>query len=134
VTERRRSERGSGLLGATLGVAAVVAMVGLCANVAIGLWMRATVDAVAHDAVRAVATAPPDSDLPARAAAELERARSLLGPHGRRVQLRFVALGEDDVVALHVRAPGVDLLPRLLSGGPVVGGLDRTVVMRRERT
>jgi hypothetical protein len=35
-------------------------------------------------------------------------------------------------VALRVRAPGVGLLPAMVDTGPMVGALDRTIVVRRE--
>ena len=124
-------ERGSGLLGAVFGVAIVVALVGLAANVAVGLWTRSTVDAVADDAARRVASTPAGADVHARATDAVAAARRLLGPYGSRVGLTFESLGPRSVV-LRVRAPGVSLLPRMIRGGPVVGAVDRRVVVRRE--
>ena len=111
---------------------------GLTVNVALGLWTRSTVDAIAYDAVRSVATdptaageaaAPPE--LLAAETAAADRARSLIGPFGDQVELVFEH-PTAEVVVLHVRAPGVALLPRFLGGGPVVGALDRRLVVRRE--
>ncbi len=129
---QRRAERASGLLSAVIGLGVVVGLVGLLANVALGLWTRATIDAVAYDAAREVATSPthlPRDQVERRA---LTRARSLLGPAGEDVAFRFEELHDDSTVTLHVRAPGVELLPRLIGSGPTVGALDRRIVMTRE--
>lgn len=128
----RATERGSGLLSAVIGVAAVLALLGLCVNVALGLWTRSTIDAVAHDAAREVAAAPRGADLSSRASVASLRAREVLGPIADEVQLDFEQLGEDGSITLRVRAPGVALLPRMVSSGPVVGALDRRIVLRRE--
>ena len=50
-----RGERGSGLLSTVIGVAVVIAVLGLAVNLAVGLWLRSTVDAIAYDAARSVA-------------------------------------------------------------------------------
>jgi hypothetical protein len=128
---RIRAERGAGLLGAVLGIGIVLALVGLSVNVALGLWTRSTVDAVSYDAARRVASTPAGDDPSHRARAATAEARRLLGPYGRGVELDFESLGPPDVV-LHVRAPGVALLPRMISSGPVVGGTDRRISVRRE--
>lgn len=128
----RRGEDGSGLVSTTFGIAAIVAMLGLAANVALGLWTRSTVDAVAYDAARRVASTPADVDPVDAAERAVARARSSLGRHGAETSFVFEQLGPDQVV-LHVRAPGVSLLPRLVDGGPTVGDIDRRVVVRRER-
>lgn len=129
----RRSDRGSGLLSAALGLGVVVGMIGLAVNVALGLWTSATVDSVAYDAAREVATRPPA--VPARAAEQqaTSRARSTLGPIGRDVRLEFLPT-ESEWVHLRVRAPGVALLPAFLRAGPTVGAVDRTIVLTREAT
>jgi hypothetical protein len=128
-----RSERGSGLLGAVIGVGIVMTVIGLAVNVTLGLWTRSTVDAVTYDAARRVASTPVGDDVGARARRATADARHQLGPYGSRVDLAFESLGPPRVV-LHVRAPGVALLPRMLGGGPVVGAIDRRVVVRREGT
>jgi hypothetical protein len=130
---RCRSERGSGLLGAVIGVGVVMAVLGLAANVVLGLWTRTTVDGITYDAARRVASTPAGEDPAARARQATAEARRLLGPYGSRVDLSFESLGPPTVV-LHVRAPGVGLLPRMLGGGPVVGAIDRRVAVRREGT
>lgn len=126
------SERGAGLLGSVLGVGIVVALVGLASNVLLGLWVRSTVDSVAYDAARRVATAPQTESEAVRATA-LAEARRSLGTYERRVEMRFEHEPTSDVVVLHLRAPGVALLPRVLGRGPTVGDLDRRIVITRER-
>ena len=128
-------ERGTGLLGTTIGLATVIAMLGFAANVAIGLWTRSTVDSVAYDAARSVATAPSavTSDAASQGRVEadaIDAAKDQLGDLGDRVELGFES--GVDVVVLHVRAPGTALLPRMIGGGPVVGAIDRRIVIRRE--
>lgn len=133
---RRHGERGSGLLSSVFGVAVVSGMIGLGANVAIGLWIRSTVDSVAHDAAVRVASVPPGGDprpgVPGVERSAVENARHLLGDYGDRVVLTFIDSGDPMFVALHVEAPGVALLPRMIGGGPVVGSIDRVIVVRRE--
>ena len=125
-------ERGSGLLSSVIGVGIVMALVALSANVALGLWTRSTVDAVAYDVARDVATAPSGTDVRVEADEALRRATAILGPYGSSVSLHFERLDEE-AVALRVRARGVALLPRIVDGGPIVGGLDRRITMQRER-
>jgi len=133
----RRSERGTGLLGTTIGVAVVLAVLGLAVNVSLGLWTRSTVDSVAYDAAREVASsaAADRDDAAGDAVAEQSataRARQVLGPYGAQVEFDFEQAPGDDRIVLHVVAPGVSLLPRMFDGGPVVGALDRRIVVRRE--
>jgi hypothetical protein len=126
----RRDERGTGLLGTVLGVAIVAGLLGFAANLTLGLWTRSTVDAVAYDAARDLATAPRATDPDTAARTAITRARSMLGPYGDRVD--FDVTINDEAVALRVRAPGVGLLPAMVDTGPMVGALDRTIVVRRE--
>lgn len=132
----RHGEQGSGLLSAVIGVGVVAALIGLMANVALGLWIRSTVDSVAYDAARAVATTPGVLDSPETALSSQRmataRARTLLGRYGEQVSLEFVPSGSADVIALHVRAPGTKLLPRMIRGGAVVGAIDRTIRVQVE--
>lgn len=130
MTRHRHSSRGSSLLGTALGVAMLLALTAFAADVGIGLWARSAVDAAASDAARELAALPPDQVGADRTAAAVERARSTLGPFGRRVSMTVDASSR--AVAVHVRAPALGLLPRVAGGGSVVGGLDRTVVVRRE--
>jgi hypothetical protein len=126
----RRDERGTGLLGTVLGVAIVAGLLGFAANLTLGLWTRSTLDAVAYDAARDLATAPRATDPDTAARTAITRARSMLGPYGDRVD--FDVTINDEAVALRVRAPGVGLLPAMVDTGPMVGALDRTIVVRRE--
>lgn len=130
MSPRRRPERGSGLLSTLFGVGAVIVMLGLSANVSIGLWTRSTVEAVAQDAARDLA-ASPDGTLDAQRVQQVfTRARSSLGPTGRRTELTLVRI--DDRVVVRVRHPGVSLLPRMITGGPAIGSIDETITVRRE--
>ena len=105
-------------------------MIGLCANVCIGLWTRSTVEAVAQDAARDIAATPVGELDAARIDDVLDRARARLGPTGARPALRLDRL--DDRVAVRGRHPGVSLLPRLAADGPAVGAVDQLVVVGRE--
>lgn len=125
-------ERASGLLSAALAVAILMGLLGLMVNVAIGLWTRSTIDAVAYDAAREVATQPAGIPLQPAGDRAIARARAVLGPVGDEVSLRFDGLDDGPMVTLHVRAPGVSLLPSLVAGGPTVGSIDRRIVMIRE--
>jgi hypothetical protein len=127
---RQSEERASGLLSTVIGVAVVLGMLGLAVNVTLGLWLRSTVDAIAYDTARRVATTPADVDRQAAAATAIEDARRVLGAHARQVEMRFESL--DDPVRLHVRSPGVDLLPAMVEGAPTVGAIDRRIVVHSE--
>jgi hypothetical protein len=131
VPVRVRGERATGLVSTSFAVAVVVGLVALCANVAIGLWVRSTVDAVTEDAAARVAMAPVGGDLAAVAERSESEARALLGAEGDRVGLDWERLGPDRVV-LRVRHPGVSLAPRMLGDRLAVGRVDRTIVIRRE--
>lgn len=129
---RRPTERGAGLLSTTFGVAVLIAFVGTAANVGLGLWARAAVDAAAADAGRRLAAAPADRRAASDRAEVLARAVAQLGPFGRRVRMSATDLG--DQVTVHVTAPAIGLLPRLVRGGALVPALDRRIVVRREDT
>ncbi|MGB6056923.1 MAG: hypothetical protein WBF71_01565 [Microthrixaceae bacterium] len=130
----RRCERGSGLLGSAIGVAVVIGLLGFAVNVTLGLWARSTVDAVAYDAARRLATTDITSHAGASAteAAVIADARAMLGDYGSTVEMEFLQQGDPELVVLRLRAPGVSLLPRLIGGGPVVGAIEREIVVRRE--
>ncbi len=129
--ERHRDQRGSGLLSTVLGVACVAALLGFAADVALGLWTRSTVDAVAYDAARDIATAPNAADRARIADSVVRRATESLGTYGDEVSLEVEALDGESTV-LRVRAPGIDLLPAMIDAGPTVGALDRHIVVRNE--
>lgn len=130
------SERGTGILGTTIGVASMIAMLGFASNVSLGLWTRSTVDSVAFDAARRVATAPISEPQSAASlgqieAAAIDHARQALGSYGQRVVLEFEH-PNSSVVVLHVRSPAMGLLPRLISAGPILGAVDRRIIIRKE--
>lgn len=127
-------ERGTGLLPTAFGLAVLLAMLGLVSNVALGLWSRTTTESIAYEAARSVATAEPGADREAVREQALERACDQLGGNCSDVRMSFGPEVEGQpMVALHVEAPGVGLLPRLIAdGGPVVGGLNRTIRIRQE--
>lgn len=131
---RSRAQTGSGLLSTLFGVSATLVMLGLAVNVALGLWSRSTVDAIAYDTARYVATADPDLDDSTVKAEALERANRLLGSRAAEVSMKFTSRPGDDQVELRVESPGVALMPRMISAAPMVGGLDRRIVMYRERS
>jgi hypothetical protein len=112
------------------GVAIVVGFLGFAAHVSIGLWARSTVDSVAYDVARRVASAPPDSQPSVVETDAIDDARLSLGSYGREVAFRFEPDTTD--VVLHVTAPGFSLLPPMVDAGPVIGAIDRTIVVRRE--
>lgn len=130
----RRGERGSGLLGSAIGIAVVIGLLGFAVNVTLGLWARSTVDAVAYDAARRLATADVASHAGSSAteAAIIADARGMLGDYGSKVEMDFLHQDNPELVVLRLRAPGVSLLPRLIGGGPVVGAIEREIVVRRE--
>ena len=107
---------------------------GMAVNVAVGLWTRTTVDSVAYDAARQVAAAPVGADPAAVQQEAIARAHQVLGAFAQQVRLDFERPADDGDVALRVRAPGVALLPRFITTGPVVGGIDRRIVVHREAT
>lgn len=115
-----------------LGVGIVMIMLGVLVNVSIGLWTRSVVDAIAYDAARDVATAPPGADPFATRAAAIDRATASLGDYGRRVRFEFESAPDDDQVVLRVIAPANSVLPAAITGGSIIGGLDRRIVIRRE--
>ena len=131
---RWRSERGTGLLPTVLGLGVLLGTVGLASNVAIGLWDRSSIESLAYDAAREVATSDPSADQSVVRSLALERACDQLGDRCAEVSMRFTHTTGDPMVQLHVSAPGVALLPRMIARhGPVVGGLERTIRIHREK-
>lgn len=126
----RRDERGSGMLSSALGVAMVTGLLGLAANVAVGLWTRSTVEAVAHDAATTIAAADGATARAAMTEDALARARRLLGPAALRTRLDVESLEPDVVVS--VEHPGVALLPRLIGRRAAFGAVDQRIVVRAE--
>ena len=133
MSPRPHTERGSGTLSTVFGVGVFLVMLMSCAHLLLNLWAMSTVDAVAHDAATDVATSgADDAHLGAAEDRALARATDELGEYGRRVRLSFEHGNPDDVV-LHVVAPELTLLPRSVAGAVGLGGVDRRIVVRRER-
>lgn len=128
---RQRAERASGLLSTLFGLAAVLALLSVASQVALGLVARTTAEAVAYDTARRVATASAGSDPGATELRAVEHAREVLGRRADDVQLDFEP-GPPDRVVLRVRSPGIQVLAGLLGDRGEVGRLDRRVVMIRE--
>ena len=127
----QQAERGSGLLSSVFGVAITLALLCVAAQITVALMGRTTVESVAYDAARRVATAPlemPRADAEQRA---LDNARHLLGRRADSVELRFLP-STDDRVVLQVRAPGTRVLPSALGDQGEFGRLDRRIVLVRE--
>jgi len=112
------------------GVAVVLIAIGSACNVCIGLWTRSTVEAVAQDAARDLASTPATAIDADRVHEVLGRARNRLGPTGDRTRLTLEST--DPSVILHVAHPGVSLIPRLLDGHAAVGAVDERIVVGRE--
>lgn len=126
-----RAELGSGVLGTTFGVGVFLTLLFFASHVVLNLWAIATVDAVAHDAALEVALRSDGSDRATAEARALAHARASLGANAEQVSFAFEPRN-DDVVALHVRAPGLRLLPTIVATPLGVEGLDRTVVVHSE--
>ncbi|HTO00553.1 MAG TPA: hypothetical protein VL068_07745 [Microthrixaceae bacterium] len=127
-----RQERGTGLLGTTFGLAIMIALLGFAVNVTLGLWTRSTVDSVAYDAARRVATSASGDGTGISEQNAIADAKVLLGEFGAKVRMNFVTVDDPDLVVLRVQAPGVSLLPKVIGGGPIIAGIDRQIVIRRE--
>jgi len=119
------------------GLAMLLGLLGVCTNVALGLWSRSTTESIAYEAAWMVATAPADADPHRVRATARDRACEMLGSRCDEVSLTFddpIAAPGRDLVEVRVVAPGVPLLPRMVAaGGPIVAPLDRTIRIRRER-
>lgn len=130
-----RMDHGSGMLSAAIGLAIIIAILGFAVNVTIGLWTRSTVDSVAYDAARRIASSGgthAHTDVGVLEAVAIANAKAMLGEYGSKVHMHFDHDGDPDQVVLIVRAPGFSLLPRLIGSGPIVGGIDSEIVIRRE--
>ncbi len=114
-----------------LGVACIAATLGVAVNVTLGLWTRSTIDAVAYDLARDLASAPPNARGAADIDGAVQRATNSIGPYGSKVAFD-VEQFDDDAVVLRVTAPGVALLPSMIDGGPLIGSIDRRIVVRSE--
>ena len=127
------SERGTGVLSTTFGVGVVLLLLFSAAHVLLNLWVRSTVESVTTDAATRVAlsrAAP--GDLAAVQRRAVADARSDLGSYGERVQMDFETDPAGRSVILHVRAPAMNLVPRLLGSDLGLGDIDRRIVVTRE--
>lgn len=133
MTRPTRTDRGSGLLSTSFGVAAFLALLGLCAHVLLDLWVRGCVEDVAATAVTRVATSGADDALLPQVEAEaIERARQELGRWADRVLLEFEPDPSGRTVRLRVRSERVGLVPAIASTLPSADPLDTVLVRRRE--
>ncbi len=130
----RCDERGAGLLSTVFGLGVALAILAFASSVAISLWDRSSVESVAYEAALEVATAPSDSPPQQVRATALERACDRLAARCAGVELSFRDAPTDPMVELRVRASARGGLPRIAgSVGSVVGELDRTILVRKER-
>jgi len=132
-----RSELGSGVLSGIFGLSVFLLLLMFASHVLLNLWLMSSVDAIAHDAATDVAASGTSGAALARAEANaIERARQALGDLGPEVELDFVHDADGDPagseVALRVVAPGINLLPPMVTAVADIGGLDRTIVVARE--
>ncbi len=133
MTTSARTDRGSGLLSTSFGVAAFLALLGLCAHVLLDLWVRGCVEDVAASAVTRVATSGvDDAQLPRVEAEAIERARRELGSWSDKVLLEFQPDPSGRTVRLRVRSDRAGLVPALASALPSADPLDTVLVRRRE--
>lgn len=128
---RQRLERGSGLLSTTFSLMLFLVLVGFALNLVVGLWIRSSVDAVAHDTAVMVASQRPS--LHAEQAAILH-ARTMLGSYAENVHFAFEHDADSPHVILHVQTPGYGVMPRMIGEHSLVPGLDRRIVIHREFT
>lgn len=120
VTERR-SERGSGLITSTIGMFLVLATVFVSVEVLVTMYRRTVVTGVADDLARRLArNAALDPEKEARVAA------TGLGPG---VRMRAYANGDDIVVTVSARGPGIGPLAALKP----FGAIERVVRAHREQ-
>ena len=127
------SERAAGVLSTTFGVAVFLVLLLSAAHLMIGLWQTTVVTSIAREGANEVATAPEGTS--ARQAEEraIRRARGALGSLAAGVELRFESDPVDADVVLRVRAAGLHLVPPAAAGLAGDDGLDRRIVVRRER-
>jgi hypothetical protein len=130
---RARSDRASGVISTTMGVAVFLSLLLLAAHVLLNLWVTSTVDAAARDAATRVALSD-DADATSVRQAAIERARGQLGAIGSQTTFEFDDTPRDDSVVLRVHAPGIGLVPALGRLIPSLSSVDTRVVVRKERT
>lgn len=128
-----RPERGAGVLSTTFGIGVFLLLLFATSHLLLNLWVTSTVESVTTDAATRVALsgAAPDR-LGAVEARAIADARADLGGYGREVRLDFEADPTGRSVILHVRAPAIRLVPKLLGNDLGMGGIDRRIVVTRE--
>lgn len=131
-----RGQRGTGLIGSTAGALAFVGFLLFAVQVTTHLGTTSTVTAAGYDAARSVASRRVDHGDPrAVAAAQVAAERNLrmlLDDAEGRVALTWSV--DRDTVRLRLTTPGPDLLPDRLVRGTGLGEIDRTFVVRIERS
>lgn len=127
------SERGSGVAGTTFGVAVFLLLLVSAAHLLVGLWQTTAITSIARDAANEVATSPTSAPAGTVELRALQRAREALGSLADGVELHFEHAVGDPEVVLRVRAPDLHLVPSGAAGLVGDEGLDRLVVVRRER-
>ena len=127
-----RSDRASGVISTTMGVAVFLSLLLLATHVLLNLWVTSTVDAAARDAATRVALSE-EADAPSVRQAAIERTRGQLGSIGSRTTFVFEDSARDDSVVLHVHAPGIGLVPALARLIPSLSSVDTRAVVRKER-
>lgn len=128
---RPRNERGSGLLGTSLGVVVFLSLVMFSTQVLLGLWRRSVVTAVATDAAADIARLP-SSAASSQRRAVLDDAKASLGPTGDAMTLDEISAPTDDLVRLRVVTPPMSSLPGPLARLTGVGVVDRVISVHRE--
>jgi hypothetical protein len=107
------------VLGTVFGVAVLLALVAVAADVAIDVLARTRVESIAYEAARHVATAPADAPTETVRAVALERACHLLGDRCDEVGLAFLDRPGDAAVVIRVT-------------DPAAFGLDRRIRVHKE--
>lgn len=129
---RERSDRASGVISTTMGVAVFLSLLLLAAHVLLNLWVTSTVDAAARDAATRVALSQ-NADASWVREAAIARARGQLGAIGSKTMFAFDDSPQDDTVMLRVHAPGIGLVPALGRLIPSLSSVETRVVVRKER-
>jgi hypothetical protein len=120
------------VLSTSFGVGVFLTLLFFVAHVLLNLWTISMVDEAAHQAATSIALSEVTPDEARKRAAAIDRARKSLGEYGGRVDFEFQPDPTGRTVVLRVRAPELNLLPPAASSALGVGGLDRTIVVRRE--
>ena len=125
-------DRGSGTLSTSFGVGVFLLLMFFSSHVLLNLWTISTVEEAAHQAATSVALADETIDITTVRQRALSRARASLGTYGDEVDFEFQSSPNDPEVILRVRSPELHLLPPVARSALGLGGVDRTIVVRRE--